>query len=284
MPIETVNCPQCGSTEVTEFKAGSYVCTHCEGTFKHIDPSRVTVASEVCACGRLPVGRCVECGYFVCEQCAASNFGPLHCRQHDADRLQTRLEERRERLQTISDPLLRYIYNWTEPGQSAPETQLSGEEITRHWAALAKRYGLPVSDALRFVDKKEHVFRGARPRLVRVCGWWIPEAQRRDDWVGREERLVVWRVDHFISDDGLLLVPIVAWDPLEYGREPWEYTAGHESSGLRVLRPIRQGRMSGPTDRETGQPHPSALRKVLDTGVSGAAQLPWGAGAAEHSG
>jgi DNA-directed RNA polymerase subunit RPC12/RpoP len=34
MPIETIKCQECGSADVTEFKPGSYVCSHCESVFK----------------------------------------------------------------------------------------------------------------------------------------------------------------------------------------------------------------------------------------------------------
>ena len=66
MPVETIKCRECGSADVTEFKAGSYVCGHCESVFKHVAPAGTIVACEIDGCGVLAVGRCVSCGRAFC--------------------------------------------------------------------------------------------------------------------------------------------------------------------------------------------------------------------------
>ncbi len=69
MPIETIKCQECGSADVTEFKPGSYVCTHCEATFKHVDPTHVTVAPAFCTCGNRIAFRCNHCHSGLCSEC-----------------------------------------------------------------------------------------------------------------------------------------------------------------------------------------------------------------------
>ncbi len=63
MPVETIKCQECGSADVTEFKAGSYVCGHCDAIFR--TTSATTHAT--CACGRNAIGVCTVCGIPVCE-------------------------------------------------------------------------------------------------------------------------------------------------------------------------------------------------------------------------
>lgn len=69
MPIETIKCQECGSAEVTEFKSGSYVCGHCETTFKHVNPAAASggaAGCEIDACGVAAIGRCSTCGRAFC--------------------------------------------------------------------------------------------------------------------------------------------------------------------------------------------------------------------------
>jgi hypothetical protein len=41
MPVETVKCQECGSTDVSEFKPGSYVCGEGRQNPDHADQSRI---------------------------------------------------------------------------------------------------------------------------------------------------------------------------------------------------------------------------------------------------
>lgn len=84
MPKEALNCPNCGSPKVSEFKPGSFVCSNCGSTFKWVDPSRQTVhhtgevitKSEALRCkfceieGRFKeaIGQCVFCKTACCNQ------------------------------------------------------------------------------------------------------------------------------------------------------------------------------------------------------------------------
>jgi hypothetical protein len=65
--IETIKCSECGSADVLELKTGSYVCSHCEAVFKHVDPSKIALTAEVCRCGRLMVARCNSCSAPLCD-------------------------------------------------------------------------------------------------------------------------------------------------------------------------------------------------------------------------
>jgi hypothetical protein len=67
VPIETIKCQECGSADVTEFKAGSYVCGHCDAVFKHVDPSRVTIQREFCECGGAIAFQCRMCHTGICQ-------------------------------------------------------------------------------------------------------------------------------------------------------------------------------------------------------------------------
>ena len=51
MALESITCKSCGATDVQEVKADTYFCNHCEGVFKHVNPSKVTVTQEFCVCG-----------------------------------------------------------------------------------------------------------------------------------------------------------------------------------------------------------------------------------------
>jgi len=66
MPIETIKCQECGSADVTEFKAGSYVCGHCEAIFKHVVPAAAGGGCEIDGCGVPAVGRCSSCSRRFC--------------------------------------------------------------------------------------------------------------------------------------------------------------------------------------------------------------------------
>jgi hypothetical protein len=71
MSFEVIKCPACGSPEVMEYRAGSYICRHCDTAFKHVEPSpaAVTVRSEFCRCGNLAQGQCGTCRSGICERC-----------------------------------------------------------------------------------------------------------------------------------------------------------------------------------------------------------------------
>lgn len=96
MAIETIKCQECGSADVAEFKPGSYVCSHCDAVFKHLDPSRVS--QEECTCGTFAVGHCSECNAPVCG---------IHSKLWDKQRLcESHAKERQEQsdqLQRIAE-------------------------------------------------------------------------------------------------------------------------------------------------------------------------------------
>jgi hypothetical protein len=72
MPLASMNCTGCGSNDVQEVKADTYFCNHCETVFKHIDPSRVTVAEKpnFCGCGNSVKAQCQLCqSKMMCDRC-----------------------------------------------------------------------------------------------------------------------------------------------------------------------------------------------------------------------
>ena len=40
MPLESITCAYCRSSEASEYKPGSFICSHCDGVFKHFDPAK----------------------------------------------------------------------------------------------------------------------------------------------------------------------------------------------------------------------------------------------------
>lgn len=71
MPLESINCTNCGSGDVKEVKPSTYFCNHCETVFKHVDPTRVTLEQAFCGCGSAIQVRCNLCHVGLCGQCDA---------------------------------------------------------------------------------------------------------------------------------------------------------------------------------------------------------------------
>ncbi|MGO8753255.1 MAG: hypothetical protein ACLQNE_45540 [Thermoguttaceae bacterium] len=69
MPIEQVRCDNCGSGDVRQSAADSYVCEHCHTNFRWVDPTKRTVVQKasVCKCGHVAAAYCVGCGEPICE-------------------------------------------------------------------------------------------------------------------------------------------------------------------------------------------------------------------------
>lgn len=68
MATVSIQCPGCGSTNVTQYKPDHYICSHCDTQFKWVDPNlnRVKIEKAVCSCGREAIGQCSRCGLQVC--------------------------------------------------------------------------------------------------------------------------------------------------------------------------------------------------------------------------
>lgn len=76
MPLESIACTNCGSTDVQEVKPGTFFCRHCETVFKYLDPTRVTVdhTPSFCKHGNLVEVQCQICKAGMCrDQC---DIGP----------------------------------------------------------------------------------------------------------------------------------------------------------------------------------------------------------------
>lgn len=65
MSTDTVKCPQCGSTDATEFKPSRYVCAHCEAVFRRVP---LQALHERCHCGSNATGACVVCQQPACDR------------------------------------------------------------------------------------------------------------------------------------------------------------------------------------------------------------------------
>jgi hypothetical protein len=66
MSTETIKCRECGATDVVEFKPGSFVCRHCDATFKQVTSAGIAAVCGIDSCGVLAVGRCHRCGRAFC--------------------------------------------------------------------------------------------------------------------------------------------------------------------------------------------------------------------------
>jgi hypothetical protein len=67
MPVETIKCQECGSSDVQEVKPSTYFCNHCDAVCQHVDPTATPVAGcEIDSCGVAAVGRCHGCTRAFC--------------------------------------------------------------------------------------------------------------------------------------------------------------------------------------------------------------------------
>ncbi len=123
MAVEIIKCEACGSSEVTEFKPGSYVCGHCEAVFKYVRPAGGSAAGcEIDACGVTSVGRCYHCGRAFCsthqaldpktkyvDWCTACQADKKH---KEAEAARARWDAQRtevDRILQVADPVERYL-------------------------------------------------------------------------------------------------------------------------------------------------------------------------------
>lgn len=69
MPNEPVQCPNCGSRDVRQLAAESYVCEHCRTGFRWVDPTMRAVVhdSRICKCGTYAMSQCVRCHEPLCN-------------------------------------------------------------------------------------------------------------------------------------------------------------------------------------------------------------------------
>ena len=69
MPNQAVCCPNCGSSACTEYRADSFVCSHCDTTFRWFNPMRVTILqrSSHCSCGVIATVCCTQCNTAICK-------------------------------------------------------------------------------------------------------------------------------------------------------------------------------------------------------------------------
>lgn len=73
MPLESLNCTNCGSADVTEVNPSTYFCNNCDSVFKHLDPGKLTVAPSFCSCGNRVEFQCQVCrDTGLCRECDAA--------------------------------------------------------------------------------------------------------------------------------------------------------------------------------------------------------------------
>jgi hypothetical protein len=81
MPLESLSCTECGSTDVQEVKPSTYVCRHCLTVFKYIDPSQISATNiaQFCSCGGAVQVRCQVCRTTtMCSSCDAVAASARH--------------------------------------------------------------------------------------------------------------------------------------------------------------------------------------------------------------
>lgn len=71
MPLEAISCTQCGSVEVTEVKANTYFCDHCEAVFKQVNLAGAMSGPQFCECGAAVMVKCTVCQVGMCQHCDA---------------------------------------------------------------------------------------------------------------------------------------------------------------------------------------------------------------------
>jgi hypothetical protein len=69
MPVETIKCQECGSSDVLALKTGGFVCSHCDAIFDRVIPFGLSgaVGCQIDRCGVTSVGRCLSCGRAFCR-------------------------------------------------------------------------------------------------------------------------------------------------------------------------------------------------------------------------
>jgi hypothetical protein len=199
MPLETIHCDQCGSSDVTEFKPGSYVCAHCEALFKHVPSGAASSGGcEVDACGVPAIARCATCRRRYCQthQARQSDGVPYVdlCADCQAQRLanfQADQAKTRDYLLGIADSTERQVvaaavlctghelYVWFRPGGEAVWQAIfneppgyggalsdnappwDSEHIARWFAARASDVGLKPDEALELAEEERPRFWGS---------------------------------------------------------------------------------------------------------------------------
>ena len=137
MPLETIKCQECGSADVTEFKAGSYVCGHCEAVFKHVDPA----GSSSCSCGTFAIGRCAECNIPVCAEHSQVYDWRRLCEQHlVAVRATDAARRQKAHVKSTAETIVNRIRAWDDWLDAArgalAESSDPSERVVRVVAAL----------------------------------------------------------------------------------------------------------------------------------------------------
>jgi hypothetical protein len=88
MPLESLACSHCGSSEVKEVKANTYFCDHCDAVFKLVDPNSVTVTNNpsFCSCGETVAAKCQLCDATMCVACDAGGKIEAYSFSHGSNR------------------------------------------------------------------------------------------------------------------------------------------------------------------------------------------------------
>lgn len=70
VPIESITCRSCGSTDVQVVKPSTYFCNNCESVFRDVasTPVRVPEQTTFCGCGNPVAYRCWRCQTSMCEE------------------------------------------------------------------------------------------------------------------------------------------------------------------------------------------------------------------------
>lgn len=79
MENHPVQCPNCGASGCTEYRADAFVCKHCDTTFRWVNPQQITVfhRNPSCSCGKNATGCCTQCDTPVCSDHQANWYAFL---------------------------------------------------------------------------------------------------------------------------------------------------------------------------------------------------------------
>jgi hypothetical protein len=230
MPFETIKCRECGSPEVTEFKAGTYVCGHCEAIFRHVSPGAASGGCEIDGCAVPAVGRCSNCDRRFCttHQAEIATCAPCRMARMRARAAAEREDERKRRsafdaLQTASDGrdlarLLRGIpASWRSDGWQRRGDWASA--VTAAWSALAERGAIghpPTHDVVELYlhdAKWNNEKRLKYSETSRVPAWRAPHAGFLLKGTGWDTPPKEHRVDVWIDAAARVWPPHASSDP-----------------------------------------------------------------------
>lgn len=210
MPLESLACPRCGSSDFQGVKSETYFCNHCENIFKYVESSRpsgaVSCESVVNGqrCGVQAVGRCITDGKAFCASHGTAGECSS-CRLARATELESELARKGAEQQA-------------REAASAAQKEKQAAQIKLIAQALRDRGIRPESiiyTRSKSLFRRDQVYGWS----IGFFSWWNYFTWGASGYGGRE--MYRGSVETFITQDGEL---VPRGDPVEYReRGPWSH-------------------------------------------------------------